>query len=92
MGNSENVVRRLREAVTAVHASDALVDYVRLLWKRKWLILSLMVVVTSLVAIQMYRLPSIYQATTQMTDESGQAFPFVSFMTPARARGSAARL
>ncbi|MEJ7655283.1 MAG: Wzz/FepE/Etk N-terminal domain-containing protein, partial [Chloroflexia bacterium] len=37
--------------------------------KRKWLILSLAVVVTSLVAIQMYRLPSIYEATTTIQIE-----------------------
>ncbi|HMF58063.1 MAG TPA: polysaccharide biosynthesis tyrosine autokinase [Pyrinomonadaceae bacterium] len=37
-------------------------DYINVVLKRKWLILTLMLVVTSLVAIQMYRLPSIYQA------------------------------
>jgi capsular exopolysaccharide synthesis family protein len=40
--------------------------------KRKWLILSLMVVVTSLVAIQMYRLPSVYEASTQIQIEQKQ--------------------
>src|SRR4051812_1094035 len=37
-------------------------EYLAVVLKRKWLILSLMVVVTSLVAIQMYRLPSQYEA------------------------------
>jgi capsular exopolysaccharide synthesis family protein len=37
-------------------------EYLAVVLKRKWLILSLMIVVTSLVAIQMYRLPSQYEA------------------------------
>src|ERR1051325_270995 len=37
-------------------------EYLAVVLKRKWLILSLMVVITSLVAIQMYRLPSQYEA------------------------------
>src|ERR671928_209125 len=37
-------------------------EYLAVVLKRKWLILSLMVVITSLVAIQMYRLPSQYDA------------------------------
>ena len=37
-------------------------EYLSVVLKRKWLILSLLVVVTSLVAIQMYRLPTIYRA------------------------------
>ncbi|MBA3713878.1 MAG: polysaccharide biosynthesis tyrosine autokinase [Pyrinomonadaceae bacterium] len=44
-------------------------DYVAVVMKRKWLILSLAVVVTSLVAIQMYRLPSIYEAKTTIQIE-----------------------
>lgn len=39
-------------------------DYLAVVLKRKWLILSLMVVVTSLVTIQMYRQPPIYEAET----------------------------
>ncbi len=42
--------------------STSLRDYLFVILKRKWLILSLMLVVTSLVTIQMFRLPSIYQA------------------------------
>src|SRR3982750_701382 len=37
-------------------------DYLFIVLKRKWLILSLCLVVTSLVAVQMFRQPSIYQA------------------------------
>src|SRR6267378_7523721 len=37
-------------------------DYLKIVLKRKWLILTLMLVVTSIVTIQMYRLPSIYEA------------------------------
>ncbi|HYH84353.1 MAG TPA: polysaccharide biosynthesis tyrosine autokinase [Pyrinomonadaceae bacterium] len=44
-------------------------EYVAVVLKRKWLILSLMVVITSLVAIQMYRLPSTYEAWTQIQIE-----------------------
>ena len=36
-------------------------DYLFVILKRKWLILSLCLVVTSLVAIQMFRQPSIYE-------------------------------
>ena len=44
-------------------------DYLNVVLKRKWLILSLVVVVTSLVTIQMYRLPSIYEAQTTINIE-----------------------
>jgi len=37
--------------------------------KRKWLILSLVVVITSLVTVQMFRLPSIYQGSTTIKIE-----------------------
>jgi succinoglycan biosynthesis transport protein ExoP len=47
-------------------------EYLAVVLKRKWLILSLVVVVTSLVAIQMYRTPSIYEATTQIQIEQRQ--------------------
>lgn len=41
-------------------------EYLFIILKRKWLILSLMLVVTSLVTIQMYRQPSIYEAATMI--------------------------
>jgi capsular exopolysaccharide synthesis family protein len=44
-------------------------EYLNVVLKRKWLILSLVTVVTTLVAIQMYRLPSIYEATTTIQIE-----------------------
>ncbi len=44
-------------------------DYLFVILKRKWLILTLVVVVTSLVTIQMYRQPSIYQATAMIQIE-----------------------
>ncbi|HEX8475874.1 MAG TPA: polysaccharide biosynthesis tyrosine autokinase [Pyrinomonadaceae bacterium] len=44
-------------------------DYLNVVLKRKWLILSLVFVVTSLVTIQMYRLPSVYEAQTTIQIE-----------------------
>ncbi len=44
-------------------------DYLLVVLKRKWLILSLLVVVTSLVAIQMYRLPTLYESETTIQIE-----------------------
>ena len=44
-------------------------DYLFIVLKRKWLILSLCLVVTSLVAIQMFRQPSIYEAQTTIRIE-----------------------
>ncbi|HEX5707056.1 MAG TPA: GumC family protein, partial [Pyrinomonadaceae bacterium] len=44
-------------------------DYLSVVLKRKWLIMSLVVVVTSLVAIHMYRQPSIYEASAQLQIE-----------------------
>lgn len=41
-------------------------EYLNVVLKRKWLILSLALVVTTLVAIQMYRMPSIYMAETTL--------------------------
>jgi len=44
-------------------------DYLFIILKRKWLILSLCLVVTSLVAVQMFRQPSIYEAETTIRIE-----------------------
>ncbi|HEV2802853.1 MAG TPA: polysaccharide biosynthesis tyrosine autokinase [Pyrinomonadaceae bacterium] len=44
-------------------------DYLSVVMKRKWLILSLIVVVTSLVAIQMYRQPTVYRAESTIQIE-----------------------
>jgi polysaccharide biosynthesis transport protein len=54
-----------------VSAADSvnLRDYVAVVLKRKWLILSLIVAITSLVTIQQYRLPSIYEAVSTIQIE-----------------------
>src|SRR5450432_2958513 len=44
-------------------------DYLFVVLKRKWQILSLMVVITSLVAIQMFRMPSTYEGVTTIRIE-----------------------
>lgn len=44
-------------------------EYLAIVLKRKWLILSLVVVITSLVTIQMYRQPPIYEAETTIQIE-----------------------
>jgi capsular exopolysaccharide synthesis family protein len=44
-------------------------EYLFVVLKRKWLILSLILVITSLVAIQAYREPSIYQGATSIRIE-----------------------
>lgn len=46
----------------AANEPSQLRDYLFVVLKRKWLILSLCVVITSLVAVQMFRQPSIYEA------------------------------
>src|SRR6201986_2239186 len=62
-------LRDLAQAAPVVAAPSStqepahLREYLAVVLKRKWLILSLMIVVTSLVAIQMYRLPSQYEAS-----------------------------
>jgi succinoglycan biosynthesis transport protein ExoP len=82
---AETLDRPLRElaapqpVVTALAPEPAhLRHYVALVLKRKWLILSLMVVITSLVTIQMYRLPSIYEATTQIQIEQKSRNPLAT--------------
>lgn len=47
-------------------------DYLAVVLKRKWLILSLVVVITSLVTIQMYRIPPVYEAETTIQIEPKQ--------------------
>ena len=48
-------------------------EYLYVILKRKWLILSLVLVVTSLVTIQVYRQPSIYEGGTTIRIESKPA-------------------
>src|SRR5713101_5373593 len=47
-------------------------EYLFVILKRKWLILSILLVVTSLVTIQVYREPSIYEGTTTIRIEPKQ--------------------
>lgn len=47
-------------------------EYLSVVLKRKWLILTLVLVVTTLVMIQTYRAPNIYEATTQIMIEPKQ--------------------
>src|SRR5919112_1746124 len=70
-------LRDLTQTSAAAASSSAqepahLREYLAVVLKRKWLILSLVVVVTSLVAIQMYRMPSLYeaQATVQIEQKT----------------------
>jgi capsular exopolysaccharide synthesis family protein len=68
-GNIDRPLRDLAQPVQvtgsyAITEPTHLRDYLNVVLKRKWLILSLITVVTTLVAIQMYRLPSTYEAKT----------------------------
>ncbi|HEY0376098.1 MAG TPA: polysaccharide biosynthesis tyrosine autokinase [Pyrinomonadaceae bacterium] len=47
-------------------------DYLFVVLKRKWLILTLVVVVTTLVTVQMYRQPSVYQASAMIQIDTKQ--------------------
>ncbi|MDQ5838688.1 MAG: polysaccharide biosynthesis tyrosine autokinase [Acidobacteriota bacterium] len=74
--SSEALDRPLRELAQPVPVAAAstqepahLREYLAVVLKRKWLILSLVVVVTSLTAVQMYRMPSIYEAETTIQIE-----------------------
>src|SRR4029450_5862853 len=53
----------------AANEPNQLRDYLFVVLKRKWLIISLCLVVTSLVAVQMFRQPSIYEAETTIRIE-----------------------
>ena len=53
-------------------ADTHLREYLFVILKRKWLILSIVLVVTSLVTIQVYRQPSIYEAVTTIRIEPKQ--------------------
>ena len=55
-------IGQVRSYGPAASEPSQLRDYLFIVLKRKWLILSLCLVVTSLVAVQMFRQPSIYEA------------------------------
>src|ERR1044072_942691 len=74
--SSEALDRPLRElaqpapaAASATQEPAHLREHFAVVRKRGWLILSLMGVVTSLTAAQMYRMPSIYEAETTIQIE-----------------------
>lgn len=57
---------------TAGHDPAAFKDYLFIVLKRKWMILSLVLVITSLVAIQSFRAPSIYEGETTIRIQQKQ--------------------
>jgi capsular exopolysaccharide synthesis family protein len=62
-------ISQVRSYGPAATEPSQLRDYLFVVLKRKWLILSLCLVVTSLVAVQMFRQPSIYEAGTTIRIE-----------------------
>ncbi|HEY0762597.1 MAG TPA: polysaccharide biosynthesis tyrosine autokinase [Pyrinomonadaceae bacterium] len=64
-----NDVSQVRSYGPAATEPNQLRDYLFVVLKRKWLILSLCLVVTSLVAVQMFRQPSIFEAETTIRIE-----------------------
>lgn len=62
-------IGQVRSYGPAASEPSQLRDYLFVVLKRKWLILSLCLVVTSLVAIQMFRQPSIYEAAATIRIE-----------------------
>src|SRR5215211_8592522 len=64
-----NDLGQVRSYGPAASEPSQIRDYLFIVLKRKWLILSLCLVVTSLVAIQMFRQPSIYEAAATIRIE-----------------------
>ena len=67
-----NDIGQVRSYGPAASEPSQLRDYLFIVLKRKWLILSLCLVVTSLVAVQMFRQPSIYEAVATIRIEPRQ--------------------
>ena len=67
-----NDIGQVRSYGPAASEPSQLRDYLFVVLKRKWLILSLCLVVTSLVAVQMFRQPSIYEAEATIRIEQRQ--------------------
>jgi polysaccharide biosynthesis transport protein len=67
-----NDLNQVRSYGPAASEPNQLRDYLFVVLKRKWLILSLCLVVTSLVAVQMFRQPSIYQAEATIRIEQSK--------------------
>ena len=64
-----NDIGQVRSYGPAASEPSQLRDYLFIVLKRKWLILSLCLVVTSLVAVQMFRQPSIFEAAATVRIE-----------------------
>ncbi len=62
-------IGQVRSYGPAASEPSQLRDYLFIVLKRKWLIISLCLVVTSLVAVQMFRQPSIYEAVATIKIE-----------------------
>ncbi|HKG62210.1 MAG TPA: polysaccharide biosynthesis tyrosine autokinase [Pyrinomonadaceae bacterium] len=62
-------IGQVRSYGPAATEPNQLRDYLFIVLKRKWLIISLCLVVTSLVAVQMFRQPSIYEAEAMIRIE-----------------------
>src|SRR6185295_17308134 len=67
-----NDIGQVRSYGPAASEPSQIRDYLFVVLKRKWLILSLCLVVTSLVAVQMFRQPSIYEAAATIRIEQRQ--------------------
>jgi succinoglycan biosynthesis transport protein ExoP len=65
-------IGQVRSYGPAATEPSQLRDYLFVVLKRKWLIISLCLVVTSLVAVQMFRQPSIYEAEATIRIEQRQ--------------------
>src|SRR5688500_20273906 len=59
-------IGQVRSYGPAASEPSQLRDYLFVVLKRKWLILSVCLVVNSIVAVQLFRQPSIYEATGTM--------------------------
>ena len=62
-------IGQVRSYGPAATEPNQLRDYLFIVLKRKWLIISLCLVVTSLVAVQMFRQPSVYEAEAMIRIE-----------------------
>jgi len=62
-------IGQVRSYGPAASEPNQLRDYLFVVLKRKWLIISLCLVVTSLVAVQMFRQPSVYEAEAMIRIE-----------------------
>lgn len=60
---------------TLLNEQKDLRSYLTLIYRRKWMIISIVVTVTTLVAVYMYRMPSVYEAeTTIRIEQKSESF------------------